>query len=69
MQVVKSIIMEELKIIDSGFIITDIGKNNISKTGCIWLSKADWKKLINVCFGKIEDTKPTIIFVGKALNT
>ena len=43
MQVAQSVVMAASKLFTVMQLFTDLEKNNISKAGCRWLSKADWK--------------------------
>jgi hypothetical protein len=51
MQVVEPVSMETPHLIKVMHFFDDIVKNNITKTGCKWLSKAYWSKIdkINLC--------------------
>ena len=56
MQVAESVLME----IFGGFKVEQFFPNldntNISKTGCLWLCKANWKQLDIIWLGRIKVT-------------
>ena len=47
-----SVAASELFIVGQFF--TDLDNNNISKAGCRWLSKANWKELKTLSLSSIE---------------
>ena len=54
MQVAESVSMATAQIIIIMQFFADLEKNNISKAGCRWLSKANWKLLDTIKLGLIE---------------
>ena len=56
MQVAESILMEIFKIFRVGQFFPYLDHNKISKTGCKWLNKANWKQLGSIWLGRIQVT-------------
>jgi len=50
-------------------VLSNLGSNEISKAGCRWLGKTNWKQFnkINLCKNRI--IHPRIIFVGRVVDT
>ena len=45
-----------------------LADTNISKAGCKWLSKANWKQLNTIRLGKSEINQAAIKFLGKVVD-
>jgi hypothetical protein len=48
--------------------VINLEDNSISKTGCSWLTKANWMKLEDINLSNIQITQVKMIFIGKAAN-
>ena len=49
-------------------IFANLGENKITKIGCKWLAKCNWKQLTVIYLCKVEFMKIVIRSVGKAVN-
>jgi hypothetical protein len=45
---VKPVKMDKSTLVIIKYVFYDLMKNNFSKAGCRWLSKANWKSLITI---------------------
>jgi len=54
LQVVESVLMETFEVFRAWQFIPDLDNTNISKTGCRWLSKTNWKELSTIWLSSIE---------------
>ena len=68
MQVAESVIMETFEVFGVGQFFPYLDHNNISKTGCRWLSKSNWKQLRSLWLSNIKVTQHKIISIGRAAD-
>ena len=50
------------------WIFANLGENKITKIGCKWLAKCNWKQLTVIYLCKVEIMQTVIKSVGKDVN-
>jgi hypothetical protein len=64
----ESVWVSKFKLVIVKQIIDDLGFDKISKAGCRWLNKSNWRKLNSFSFSNIDIIYGEMIFIGRVAN-
>jgi hypothetical protein len=64
----KSASVSKFELVVAEQIIDHLGFNKISKAGCRWLNKSNWKKLYSFSFSNIDIIYGEMIFIGRVAD-